>query len=122
ADQAALGWALGTYEFTRYKPASGRYATLVWPDNADRPRVAALLEATGLCRDLINTPAEDLGPRELVRAGQTLGKRYGAKVRALRGQQLERYPAVQAVGRASERAPELLDLTWGNPRHPKLTL
>jgi leucyl aminopeptidase len=123
ADQAALGWALGTYEFTRYKASTASYATLVWPENADQARVNALIEATGLCRDLINTPAEDLGPRELVEAGQTLAKRHGAKTKVLRGEkELKEFPAVYAVGRASSRAPELLDLTWGDPKHPKLTL
>jgi leucyl aminopeptidase len=123
ADQAALGWALGTYEFTRYKPASGSYATLVWPEQADQARVSALIEAVGLCRDLINTPAEDLGPRELVEAGVTLAKRHGGKTKVLRGEkELKEFPAVFAVGRASSRAPELLDLSWGDPKHPKLTL
>jgi leucyl aminopeptidase len=123
ADQAALGWALGTYEFTRYKPAAGSYATLVWPQHAEQARVSALIEAIELCRDLINTPAGDLGPHELVEAGRTLAKRHGAKATVLRGEkELKEFPAVFAVGRASSRAPELLDLTWGDPKHPKLTL
>jgi leucyl aminopeptidase len=123
AEQAALGGALGTYEFSRYKPHSGNYATLAWPEQADQPRVSALVEAIGLCRDLINTPAEHLGPEELVQAGVDLGKRHGAKTKVLRGEkELKDFPAVYAVGRASSRAPALLDLSWGDAAHPKLTL
>jgi leucyl aminopeptidase len=123
ANAAALGWALGTYEFTRYKPATGTYATLVWPDEAERPLVQALIEATALCRDLINTPASDLGPGELVAAGQALAKQHGAKARVLSGAaQLKDFPAVYAVGRASARPPALLDFSWGEASAPKVTL
>ncbi|MET0409839.1 MAG: leucyl aminopeptidase family protein [Polyangiaceae bacterium] len=123
ADAVALGWALGTYEFTRYKATSASFATLVWPQHADQARVSALVEATGLCRDLINTPAEDLGPHELVEAGVALGKRHGGKTKVLRGEkELKELPAVYAVGRASSRPPELLDLSWGDAKNPKVTL
>jgi leucyl aminopeptidase len=123
ADAVALGWALGTYEFTRYKASSASYATLVWPQHASVARVSALVEATGLCRDLINTPAEDLGPHELVEAGVALAKRHGGKTKVLRGEkELKELPAVYAVGRASSRQPELLDLTWGDAKNPKVTL
>jgi leucyl aminopeptidase len=123
ADAAALGWALGTYRFTRYKKLDGTFASLVWPANANQAKVSALVEGIGLCRDLINTPAEDLGPAELTLAGQTLAKQHGGKARVLRGQkQLEEFPAVYTVGRAAQQPPHLLDLTWGDDAHPKVTL
>lgn len=120
---ASLGWALGTYRFTRYKKNETPLATLVWPSSANQPLQTALIEAIGLCRDLINTPAHDLGPAELTAEGVTLGKRHGAKTRVLRGEkQLEEFPAVYAVGRAAAEPPALLDLVWGKPHHPKVTL
>jgi leucyl aminopeptidase len=123
ANAAALGWALGTYRFTRYKKLEGSFATLVWPDAAQRTRVSALAEGIGLCRDLINTPAEHMGPSELTAEGQRLAKAHGAKARVLRGEkQLEGFPAVYAVGRAAAQAPELLDLIWGKETDPKVTL
>lgn len=123
AEAAALGWALGTYRFTRYKKNETPVASLVWPEAADRTLVSALVEGIGLCRDLINTPADDLGPAELVGEGQRLAEKHGAEARILRGEkQLERFPAVYMVGRAAAAPPHLLDMVWGDPKHPKVTL
>ncbi|HVZ31031.1 MAG TPA: leucyl aminopeptidase family protein, partial [Polyangiaceae bacterium] len=123
SDAAALGWALGTYRFTRYKKNETVFASLVWPEAADRKRVSALVEGIGLCRDLINTPAQDLGPSELVQEGQRLAQQHGAKARVLKGEkQLEQFPSVYAVGRAAVQPPHLLDLTWGKESHPKVSL
>lgn len=124
ADQAALGWALGTYAFTRYKKSEQRCASLVWPAEADRAKVGRLAEGIALCRDLISTPASDMGPEELASAVKKLADDHGAKCSTIVGDQLlkRNYPMVHAVGRASTRAPRLVDLKWGNPRHPKLTL
>ncbi len=120
---AALGWALATRRFDRYKADPRRYPTLVWPDT-DRDQVERLYRATILGRDLITTPAEDLGPAELVQAGVDLGARCGAKTSVILGDALlERgFPAIHAVGRASHRAPRLFDLTWGDADAPKVTL
>lgn len=123
ADAAALGWALGCYRFDRYKKPRGSRATLVWPEAARVEHATALIEGIGLTRDLINTPAEDMGPEELTAAGSELAKRHGGKTKILRGQkQLQAFPAVYAVGRAAANQPQLLDLTWGNASHPKVTL
>jgi leucyl aminopeptidase len=124
ANAAALGFALGTYRFARYKKQEVSYASLVWPAAADKPRISALVEGIGLCRDLINTPADDLGPPELAEEGQSLAKRHGAKARILRGEKqlIEGFPSVYAVGRAAGKPPHLLDLTWGSEEHPKVTL
>lgn len=124
ANAAALGFALGTYRFGRYKKQEVAYASLAWPAAADRALISALVEGIGLCRDLINTPADDLGPPELVEEGQNLAKRHGGKARILRGEKqlAEGFPSVYAVGRAASKPPHLLDFTWGDEEHPKVTL
>jgi leucyl aminopeptidase len=124
ADAAALGWALGTYRFGRYKKQEVNFASLVWPDAANKARLSAVIEGIGLCRDLINTPAEDLGPAQLAEEGQRIAKAQGAKVKILRGEKqlLEGFPAVYTVGRAAAEPPHLLDFTWGDERHPKVSL
>jgi leucyl aminopeptidase len=122
--QLALGWALGTYAFTRYraKPATG--AVLVWPKGADRGRVERLASAIFLARDLVNTPAGDLGPEELAAAAVRVAENAGACHRVITGDELlaENYPTIHAVGRASARAPRLVDIVWGEPSAPKVTL
>src|SRR6185312_3564990 len=99
-------------------------ASLEWPEGADRARVEAVAGAIMLARDLINTPAEDLGPVELAGAAEDMAARHGARCRVIVGDRLldENYPAIHAVGRASTRAPRLVDLAWGDERAPKLTL
>lgn len=127
AERAAalcLGWALGSYRFERYKSKKKTTPELVWPDSVRPEEVLALAEAICLCRDLINTPAEDMGPADLAEAGRTLAKRHGARFSCVGGDALlrEDYPAIHAVGRASSREPLLFDFVWGKPKHPKLTL
>lgn len=123
SDQAALGWALGAYQFTRYRKVTQLPARLVWPERADRAAVEGAALATYLVRDLINTPAGDMGPPELVAAARDMAKPFGAKVQVIAGDQLLRrnYPAIHAVGRAAEKAPRLIDLRWA-PRARSKTL
>jgi leucyl aminopeptidase len=122
-DMAALGWALGSYRFTRYKKADKPLARLVWPLGADRAGVESAARAVGLVRDLVNTPAADMGPAELEAAARALATDYGAAIETTVGHELAaEFPAVHAVGRASPRAPRLIDMTWGDPAHPKVTL
>jgi leucyl aminopeptidase len=124
ATELSLGWALGTYRFDRYKPTKRNFAELVWPAGADRALVEALVHGIGLGRDLINTPAEDLGPAELAAEVARVAKQFGAEYREVVGQDLlkQNYPCIHAVGRASVRAPRLVDMRWGNPAHPLVTL
>jgi leucyl aminopeptidase len=115
ATQLCTGWALGTYRFDRYKPQPDEsMAALVWPAHADRDEVARTVGATALVRDLVNTPANDLGPAELAEAAVALGTEHGAEVRVIVGDDLlaENYPAIHAVGKGSERPPRLIDLRW----------
>ncbi len=120
----ALGWELGTYKFTRYKKSKSKPAQLVLPTRANAAKIKRYAESIALARDLINTPAEDMGPQELAVAIVATGKKYRAKVTQIVGNDLlkKNYPAIHTVGRASSRAPRLVDLTWGNPKHPRVTL
>lgn len=127
ASWAAMGWALATYVFSRYKSRPAKdWPRLVWPDNAERGWVERVVEATGLVRDLINTPAADLGPAELAAAAEALAARHGASVRVVVGDGLlsENYPSIHAVGRAAaaHRQPRMVDLVWGAEDAPRVTL
>jgi len=124
ATRLAVGWGLGSYRFDRYRsePAPAP-AKLVMPKNADRGAVEAQVDAVSLVRNLINTPAADMGPPELADAAKQLSVGFGAKLRVVRGKALkEQFPAVHAVGRAAAKAPRLIDMAWGKPKHPKVTL
>jgi leucyl aminopeptidase len=124
AGRMALGWALACYAFTRYKARPRGFASLVWPKSADRGLVERLARGIGLARDLINTPAEHMGPAELAGAAEDLAGRHGARFRAVVGEALlsENYPMIHAVGRASVREPRLADIAWGDVAAPKVTL
>ena len=126
ATAAALGWAYGSYRYDRYrsKPAAQRsVASLVPPDLADMTHVRRMSAALAMARDLVNTPAADLGPAELADHALELARRCGAVGHALHGDALaEGYPAIHAVGRAAAAAPRLVDFTWGDPAAPKVTL
>jgi len=121
---AALAVALGSYRFARYRTASAREVRLALPDGIDGADLSRLAEGVTLARDLINTPANDLGPAELEEAARTLAARHGASLRALVGGDLvkQNFPLIHAVGRAADRAPRLIDLAWGDAAHPKVTL
>ena len=123
ATRAALGWALGSYAFTRYRKPARKPAELVWPDSADRGAATRAAEATCLVRDLVNTPAEDMGPAELAAAARKIARGQGATIKIIAGDALlkQNYPTIHAVGRASSRAPRLIDLRWGRSG-PRITL
>lgn len=120
----ALGWELGSYRFTRYKKSEKSFAKLAVTLKSDFAKISRYADAINYARDLINTPSEDMGPEQLAKAVVEIGKKYRAKVSQIIGKDLlkKNYPAVHTVGRASSRAPRLIDLTWGNPKHRKVTL
>ncbi len=125
ATGAALGWALACYEFGRYRNAKGKtFPVLVWPHNCNRAAVRRAAAATHLVRDLINTPADDMGPAELAAAVRRVARTHGARVRVITGKALlkRNYPTIHAVGRASDQAPRLIDLHWGPAGAPRVTL
>jgi leucyl aminopeptidase len=126
AELAAVAWGLGAYRFRRYKSggADGGPARLKLPQGADLARVLATVEGVWLGRDLINTPASDMGPQELEDAARQLAERHGAGVASICGDDLlaANLPMIHAVGRASTRPPRLIDLSWGRAEAPRVTL
>ncbi len=123
ATAAALGWVLGGYAFDRYKKRSRQPARLLMPRQADKDAVRREASAIFLVRDLVNTPAEEMGPAELAAAARDVAKAHGAKCSVIVGDDLlkKNYPCIHAVGRASSRAPRLIDMRWGK-RGPRITL
>ncbi len=121
---AALAMALGGYVFTRYGKKPGRKLRLVLPESVDAERVGRLAQSVFLTRDLINTPASDMGPDALEQAVRDLAARHGAGVSVTSGDELlaAGFPMIHAVGRAAAQAPRLIDLRWGHEDAPKVTL
>ncbi|MCY4746162.1 leucyl aminopeptidase family protein [Pelomonas sp. UHG3] len=123
-EAAAMSWELGGYRFDLYKPAKREPATLWLKPGPDAERGLALATAIAATRDLVNTPAEHMGPAELSAAAKALAKQYGAKFSEIVGDALlkKNFPSIHAVGRASTRSPRLIEMHWGDPKHPKLAL
>lgn len=123
---AVMAWALGSYHFTRYKKRSSKNRRLNLPTQVDAKRLRRIVEGVFLTRDLINTPANDLGPAELEDAVRSLAKRHNATVTSIHGEALleANFPLIYAVGAAAEekRSPRLIDLTWGDATKPTVTL
>lgn len=124
-----LGWVLGQYRFTRYKRTDAdALPELAFPDNADQEYITAAAEATYLVRDLINTPARDMGPQHLAETAQQLADGFRADYRVIVGEDLlpANYPMVYAVGQANSQSgtqvPRLIDIHWGELSAPKVTL
>jgi leucyl aminopeptidase len=124
AHLATLAFALGCYRFGRYRKSDVTGARLVPPDGIDVADIARMAEATALARDLINTPSNDMGPEELALAAHRLAQQFDAQFKCIVGDDLTRqnFPLIHAVGMASSRAPRLIDFTWGDASHPKVTL
>ena len=126
--RAAYAWAIGTYVFDRYRarktPAKKDKPRLVLPDGVDGAAISRLAEGVFLARDLINTPANDMGPAELEQAARQVAEKFGAAIKVVTGEALIKanYPMIHAVGRASPREPRLIDFTWGSEKNPKVTL
>jgi len=122
--QACLGWGLATYCFNRYKKGNGNDSRELVVDEDVSARVKSLLGAQVLVRDLVNTPTEDMGPAELEDAIRHVGERFDAKCESSKGDELlvRNFPAIHAVGRASTRAPRLIELSWGDKNAPLVVL
>jgi leucyl aminopeptidase len=124
---AALGWLLGQYTFERYKKPKDRKGprVLLTDEPARIEEIVLLAESTFLVRDLVNIPAGDLGPAELEAAVREVAEECGATVSVTAGEALEQgYPMVAAVGQAAipSRAPRLIEVEWGDQRHPRLAI
>lgn len=122
-DLLALGWALGAYRFDRYRKPGREPASLVVEGSTLRA-LEPIVDATAQVRDLVNTPTEDMGPEHLSQAVHALATEHKAKVREWVGDELlsANFPTIHAVGRASHRAPRMIELTWGKNSNPKLTI
>lgn len=123
ATLGALGWLLAQYRFARYKQAEPPAARLVAPQGVDADRVLAMAAGEFLARDLINTPASDMGPEDLEHAARALAERHGATISVIRGEELlaQNFPMIHAVGRAGAQAPRLIDLRFAGTG-PAMTL
>jgi leucyl aminopeptidase len=124
---ASLAFALGTYQFARYRKRDIRDVRLEVPQSADGEELSRIVDAVFLARDLINTPANDLGPAELEAAVRQVAAQHGAAIRSIIGDDLpaQNFPLIHAVGRAAKgatRAPRLIDMSWGDEAAPKVTL
>lgn len=125
--QIALAFALGAYRFDRYRSKDrGEPRRLVADENVDLDEIHAVAHACALARDMVNTPANDMGPLQIETIAREIAERHGATLDVVVGDDLleRNYPAVHAVGRAAvpARAPRMLELTWGDPAHPRLVL
>src|SRR5262249_36323418 len=121
---ATLAFALGSYRFTRYRKAEAPDVRLVPPDGVDVADIARIAESTMRARDLITAQANEMGPAELALAAQAVAERFDAPFACIIGEDLkpQNFPLVHAVGMASSRAPRLIEFSWGDPAHPKVTL
>lgn len=123
-DQAVLGWGLGIYRYARYKKEEVSFPKLMIAEEINLSAIQDMVLAIYLIRDLINTPADDMMPADLEKITQDLAHNFAASMVVTSGSDLlvKNYPAIYTVGRASSHAPQLIDLTWGEEKHPKLTL
>jgi len=121
---AAIAWGMGAYHFDRYLSEKSDPPVLVLKDEATETEIISSVAATALCRDLINTPAGDMGPEALEAAARDLAKTFDAEVTAVVGEDLleQNYPMIHAVGRAAHQAPRLVEIEWGDPSHPRLAI
>ncbi len=124
AGLAVLGWLMGGYRFDRYKFQKPSEARLIAPPNADGAAARRTADSVFLVRDLVNTPAGDMGPAALEQAARNLAEEFGAQIEVIIGDDLlaRNFPMVHAVGRAAKAEPRLIDLRWGDVNAPKLTL
>ena len=120
---ALVGFLLGSYRFDRYRKPDIKTVQFVVPPGVDMADVVRIAEGARLARDLVNTPSNDMGPDELESAARELAGRHEARFRVISGEELVRdFPLIHAVGVSSPRVPRLLDLTWGNDNHPRVTI
>lgn len=125
AYELCLSWALSLYNFTHFKSEKSEKSLpkLVWPKDVDQHEVMSKVRSIFLARDMINTPANIMTPEKMEEFASKIATTFNAQIKTTKGSTLEsEYPLVHAVGKAGEIPPRLIDITWGNEAHPKLTL
>jgi leucyl aminopeptidase len=126
AQDAAVAFGLGAYRFDRYKPATEGRARLVVPNGADLHAAQAVVHACALARDMVNTPANDMGPLQIETIAREIAEQFGATLSVVTGDDLleQNYPAIHAVGRAAapHRAPRMIEIQWGEAAHPLVAI
>ena len=124
----AVAWGLGAYRYDRYKPAKEGPARLVLPDGANAQEARAIVHACALARDMVNTPANDMGPLQIETIAREIAEQFGAEIVVVAGDDLlpegQNYPAIHAVGRAAvpHRAPRMIEIAWGRPGDPVVAI
>jgi leucyl aminopeptidase len=123
AELVALGWCLELYKYDPFRSTKVKDVKLVCPEGVDHKATVALANASYGVRDRVNAPSNLFGPDELEAEARKVAKKHGAKLSVVKGAKLEKeFPLVHVVGAASPRVPRLIDFSWGNPKHPKVTL
>ena len=124
ADLAALGFLLGLYHYDRFKSDPAPGPSLVAPEGVDAGRIERIAAAIAFGRDLVNAPANVLGPHEFEQRAVKLAEHFDASVSMIRGDDLiaGNFPLVHAVGRAAAEPPRIVDFIWGRDSAPKVTL
>jgi leucyl aminopeptidase len=120
----AIGWGLAAYTFDQYKKNDRLIPVLLWPAKADEKEARATIEGICTIRNLINTPPNILGTDELARAAKDIAETHKAKFKVIKGEELKKqnFPMIYAVGQASPRKPQLVDIKWGKAKDPKVTI
>jgi len=122
-EQALIGFALSNYVFDTYKNSSKSVLKFIWPTGADKKYIQAYTDAAFLARNMINIPANDMGPDEMEEAVREVAEKARATVKVIKGAKLEKdYPLIHTVGKASPRAPRLIEVNWGKKSDPKLVI
>ena len=121
---AAFAWDLGGYRYARYRKSARKPSILQLEASARVREALEMAEAVRLVRDLVNTPAEDMGPLELADIAREQAELFGGEFDEWVGDDLlaQNFPAIHAVGRAAARPPRLIEVNWGNPRHPRVAI
>jgi leucyl aminopeptidase len=122
--RAHIGWAMGCYDFNTYKDNGTVMPLLVWSKGVDKKHVISIAEALFMLRNLVNAPANDMGPDEIEAAARFVATPHKAEIRVIKDKELltKNFPLIHAVGHGSDRRPRLIDVIWGNQNHPRLTL
>ena len=126
--EAAVAWGLGAYRYDRYKPAKEGPARLVLPEGARGGEARAIVHACALARDMVNTPANDMGPLQIETIAREIAEQFGAEITVVVGDELlpegQNYPAIHAVGRAAvpHRAPRMIEIAWGEQGSPLVAI